>query len=326
MNIASALTGGFAEDIGVSLDTVNAGNQMMFAGIVLLEIPSNLALQKLGPRKWIAGQVLAFGTVASLQIFIHNKAGFLASRLILGFCESGYIPGAIYTLSTWYAKRELAKRVAILFFGMFGANAISPLLATGILKLDGAGGLHGWQWLFLRLIRFDSNDRDILQKRLERGDNEKKGGAQGMEIPLQLVWKTVTHYRRWPHFISTFCLFSTWSSLTTYTPSILKSLGWDTIAANALAAVGASLSLVFVFIFAYISDKTNLRGGTVILAQVCFLITLIVAREVHPHVGQWSRWALWTAVNALAVGYHPVHNTWLQLNCRSPGERSISIA
>lgn len=356
MNIASALTGGFAEDIGVSLDTVNAGNQMMFAGIVLLEIPSNLALQKLGPRKWIAGQVLAFGTVASLQIFIHNKAGFLASRLILGFCESGYIPGAIYTLSTWYAKRELAKRVAILFFGMFGANAISPLLATGILKLDGAGGLHGWQWLFLLeglftivvsfilifflpgspdmprpllspgLIRFDSNDRDILQKRLERGDNEKKGGAQGMEIPLQLVWKTVTHYRRWPHFISTFCLFSTWSSLTTYTPSILKSLGWDTIAANALAAVGASLSLVFVFIFAYISDKTNLRGGTVILAQVCFLITLIVAREVHPHVGQWSRWALWTAVNALAVGYHPVHNTWLQLNCRSPGERSISIA
>lgn len=46
MNIASALTGGFAEDIGVSLDTINAGNQMMFAGIVLLEIPSNLALQK----------------------------------------------------------------------------------------------------------------------------------------------------------------------------------------------------------------------------------------------------------------------------------------
>lgn len=46
MNIASVLTGGFAEDIGVSLDTVNAGNQMMFAGIVLLEIPSNLALQK----------------------------------------------------------------------------------------------------------------------------------------------------------------------------------------------------------------------------------------------------------------------------------------
>ncbi len=91
-----------------------------------------------------------FGIVATLQVFLHNRAGFLSARVILGFCESGYIPGAIYTLSTWYTRRELAKRVAVLFFGMFGANAISPVLASGILKLDHARGLHGWQWLFLR--------------------------------------------------------------------------------------------------------------------------------------------------------------------------------
>ena len=91
-----------------------------------------------------------FGVVATLQVFLRDRAGFLAARVILGFCESGYIPGAIYTLSTWYKKRELAKRVAILFFGMFGANAISPVLASGILKLDHVRGLHGWQWLFLR--------------------------------------------------------------------------------------------------------------------------------------------------------------------------------
>jgi MFS family permease len=91
-----------------------------------------------------------FGIVATLQVFLQNRAGFLAARVILGFCESGYIPGAIYTLSTWYTKPELAKRVAVLFFGMFGANAISPVLASGILKLDHVRGLHGWQWLFLR--------------------------------------------------------------------------------------------------------------------------------------------------------------------------------
>lgn len=151
MNIASALTGGFASDIHVSQGTINLGNQLMFMSIVVLEIPSNMLLQRIGPRKWIAGQVLAFGLVACLQIFVRNKTGFLVSRLFLGFCESGYIPGAIYTLSTWYTKRELARRVAIFFFGMFGGNAISPLLATGILKLDHAAGLRGWQWLFLRM-------------------------------------------------------------------------------------------------------------------------------------------------------------------------------
>lgn len=91
-----------------------------------------------------------FGLVATMQVFVRNRAGFLAIRLILGLTEAGYIPGAVYTLSTWYTKGELAKRVALFFFGMFSGNAISPLLASGILKLDMVRGLRGWQWLFMR--------------------------------------------------------------------------------------------------------------------------------------------------------------------------------
>ncbi len=85
-----------------------------------------------------------------MQVLVKNRAGFLAARLFLGFTEAGYIPGSIYTLSTWYTPAELAKKVAIFFFGMFGGNAVSPLLASGILRLDGVQGLRGWQWLFLR--------------------------------------------------------------------------------------------------------------------------------------------------------------------------------
>lgn len=70
----------------------------------------------------------------------------------IGLCEAGYIPGAIDTLSTWYTRSELAKRVGIVFFGMFGGNAISPLLGAGILQLDGRRGLAGWKWIFLSLF------------------------------------------------------------------------------------------------------------------------------------------------------------------------------
>lgn len=49
MNLASALTGGFATDIRVNQDTINLGNQLMFLGIVVLEIPSNMLLQKVLP-------------------------------------------------------------------------------------------------------------------------------------------------------------------------------------------------------------------------------------------------------------------------------------
>ncbi|KAM5357987.1 hypothetical protein ACJZ2D_015707 [Fusarium nematophilum] len=357
MNLASALTGGFAQDIDVNQDTINLGNQLMFMGIVILEIPCNMALQRLGPRKWISGQVFLFGLVATMQVFVRNRAGFLVARLMLGLAEAGYIPGAVYTLSTWYTKRELAKRVSVLFFGMFGGNAISPILASGILKLDNARGIRGWQWLFLLeglftivvsfilllflpgspdiprplvgpgLVRFSEDEQETLQRRLEKDDQVgKRPGVQGLAIDWKLVWKTVTHYRRWPHYVSTFAVFSTWSPLTTYTPSIIMALGFDRIAANALAAVGASLALPVVFGFAYLSDRADRRGAAVIIAHVCYLIALIVARQAHPHVGKWSRWGLWTAVNSFAVGYHPVHNSWVQLNCREAGERSIAIA
>lgn len=176
------------------------------------------------------------------------------------------------------------------------------------------------------LVQFKDGDRDALRKHLEMDDEEKRHGAQGMHIPLALVWKTVKHYRRWASFVSTFAVFSTWSSLTTYTPTIIMALGFTRVQANALASVGGFLALGVVFLFGRLSDKTNKRGITVITAQFCYLVVLIVAREVHPSVGRWSRWGLWTTINAFAIGYHPVHNSWVQLNCRDPRERSISIA
>ncbi|KXT12873.1 hypothetical protein AC579_5390 [Pseudocercospora musae] len=160
-------------------------------------------------------------------------------------------------------------------------------------------------------MRFSACDKAALRARLEGEDPSRRFSQP---IDLRLVWKTVSHWRRWPHFVSTFAVFSTWS------------LGFKRIAANALAAVGASMALLVVFVFGYISDRTNRRGGSVIAAQTCYLIVLVVARQVHPHVGRWSRWGLWTAVNAFAVGYHPVHNSWVQLNCHEARERSISIA
>ncbi|GKT82752.1 LOW QUALITY PROTEIN: major facilitator superfamily transporter [Colletotrichum tofieldiae] len=131
MNLASALTAGFAKDIDVSQDTINLGNQLMFMGTVVLEIPCNLLLQWFGPRKWISLQVLLFGLVGTLQVLVKNRAGFLAIRLMLGLAEAGYIPASMYTLSTWYTKRELAKRIAIFMFGQFGGNALSPCSRRG---------------------------------------------------------------------------------------------------------------------------------------------------------------------------------------------------
>lgn len=84
-----------------------------------------------------------------MQIFISNSCGFLITRTILGLAEAGFIPGAMFTISTWYEKEEITTRIAIFFFGMFGGTAIGPLIGGILLKLDGKRGLSGWQWIFL---------------------------------------------------------------------------------------------------------------------------------------------------------------------------------
>lgn len=353
MNLASALTGGLMDDINIDQSTVNLGNQMMFLGIVVLEIPFNLILQRLGPRKWIASQVIIFGLIATLQVFVKDRNGFLVVRSILGLAEAGYIPGSIFTLSTWYHKRELSTRVAIFFFGMFGGNALSPILASGILLLDGKQGLTGWQWIFLLegaftmvvgillllllpgspiqprplltsgIVKFTEKDQHILQERLLHNDPDtpNPNTPRHKPIPWKLVRQTLLHYKRWPSLLSTFCVFSTWTPLMTYTPSIFVDLGFERIAANALAAIGASLALLVVLFFARLSDRTNRRGVCVMAAQVCYLVTLIVARQVQPSVNGWGRVGLWTAVNAFAVGYHPIHNTCKPHNTPLPTQR-----
>jgi len=74
-------------------------------------------------------------------MFISNKGGYLTTRLLLGLMESGYIPGGLYVLSTWYTKKELALRTALYFVGNMLASATTGLIAFGILRLAGRNGL-----------------------------------------------------------------------------------------------------------------------------------------------------------------------------------------
>lgn len=163
-------------------------------------------------------------------------------------------------------------------------------------------------------------------------DKEKLPGqitfqeTQSQHIPLKIVWKTLANVQKWPHFLATACVFATWSPLTTYTPSIVMSLGFSRIEANALTTIGLFITLPVTLFFAWLSDKTNRRGLTVMMAITSYLISIILLRLLQTHVGKWGRFGLWTTVNGLAVGYHPIHNSWIQMNCKNPAERSISVA
>lgn len=152
--MANAITDNFMEDIGIDQDQFNIGQQMLSLGIVLFEIPSNMILYRVGPGKWLTLQLFLFGIVSTFQAWQTNYASFITTRLLLGITESGFIPGGLWTLSTWYTRRETAKRVMFFYFGNQFGQASAKLLAFGILHMRGVGGKAGWFWLFVLMGGF----------------------------------------------------------------------------------------------------------------------------------------------------------------------------
>ncbi|KAK6417950.1 hypothetical protein LTR95_017259 [Oleoguttula sp. CCFEE 5521] len=85
--MANAITDNFIEDIGITQNRFNIGQQMLSLGIVLFKIPSNMILYRAGLGKWLTLQLFLFGIS-----FQTNNAGFISTRLLLGITESGFIP------------------------------------------------------------------------------------------------------------------------------------------------------------------------------------------------------------------------------------------
>lgn len=148
-NISNALTDTLTEDLGITSDQVSTGNQLMLVGIVISEIPANLVLQKLGAPVWLTAQMAIWGTIALTQAWCTGLSSFYATRFLLGIFEGGYVPGAQYLLALFYTENELARRTAIFYFGNYFATAVGSLIAAAILRLGGAYGISGWQWLFI---------------------------------------------------------------------------------------------------------------------------------------------------------------------------------
>lgn len=99
-------------------------------------------------------QLFLFGTVSTFQAFQNSYGSFIVTRFLLGITESGFIPGGLWTLSTWYTRKETAKRVMFFYFGNQFGQASSKLLAYGILHMRGVGGKPGWFWLFIIMGAF----------------------------------------------------------------------------------------------------------------------------------------------------------------------------
>ena len=136
-------------DLGFSDAVYGLGAGIFFLGYFVFEIPSNLILERVGPRFWIARIMISWGLVSAAMAFVRSEAGFYALRFLLGVAEAGFFPGVVLYLGYWFPRAERARAVALFMTATAMSGVIGGPLSGALLELDGALGFRGWQWLFV---------------------------------------------------------------------------------------------------------------------------------------------------------------------------------
>src|SRR6266404_2255534 len=125
------------------------GAGMFFAGYFCFQVPSNLVLQRLGARRWIASLMMVWGVISSAMVLVNGPRSFYALRFLLGAAEAGFFPGVIFYLKTWFPAQARARTVARFMTAAPLSGVVGGPLSGALLELHLKAGFAGWQWMFL---------------------------------------------------------------------------------------------------------------------------------------------------------------------------------
>src|ERR1700710_2308056 len=137
------------KDLGFTAYIYGWGAGIFFFAYFLFEIPSNLILEKVGARIWIARIMITWGIISGLTAFVTGTTSFMIVRFLLGAAEAGFFPGMILYFTYWFPSEYRGRVISTLFVAQPVANAVSSIASAAILEMDGVLGMKGWQWIFV---------------------------------------------------------------------------------------------------------------------------------------------------------------------------------
>ncbi len=135
--------------LGFSDTVYGTGAAIFFLGYALFDMPSSMMVQRVGTRLWIARIMITWGLIAAAMAFVHSPGSFYTMRFLLGVGEAGFVPGMLLYLTYWFPSHVRARAVAKFMTATSLSGVVGGPLSSALLKLDGLGGLSGWQWLFI---------------------------------------------------------------------------------------------------------------------------------------------------------------------------------
>ncbi|KAM0493156.1 hypothetical protein ACHAPB_008560 [Verticillium nonalfalfae] len=353
-NIGNAKIEGLQEDLHMSDDQYNWCLTVFFFTYAAFEVPSNLLLKKLRPSVWLPTIMVAWGIVMTLMGIVQSYHGLLIARIFLGVTEAGLFPGVAYYLTMWYCRHEIQFRQALFFSAASIAGAFSGLLAFGISKMNGVGGLEGWRWIFIlegivtvlvavwaffALHDFpetasflSEEERAFVVFRLKYQSQIKGKQIGQVAVPEaeEFKWRYVGDaFKDWQIWVN---IFVYWGysqivcplyGISLFLPTIIRNLGYTSSTAQLMTVPIYITAAILAVIIAYISDKVGKRSPFI----VGFLCVMIVGfsmclASANPRV-------VYAGVFIAACAIYPAFPgviTWLANNLAGSYKRSAGMA
>jgi len=295
--IANARLDSFEKDLGLTGNQFNVCVSVLYAGYTLIQIPSNMLMstKKVRPSIWMACWMMAWAGVSGATAAVHNYHGALAVRTLLGFTEAPFYPGAIYMLSLFYTRREIATRVSILYSANIIATAVAGLVsAATFATLGGRYGLAGWRWLFIILgvVTFGiaiialwalpdhplttrwltPAERQLAHDRMERdtvGLEESKGAWVGLKQAAKDPKLWFLTFLQLLHLCS--CGFNS------FFPTVVKTLGYSTTVTLVITCPPYLCAGIFSVALAWSSGRRNEKSWHITGGMIVALVGFIMA-------------------------------------------------
>ncbi|MCJ2100649.1 MFS transporter [Methylobacterium sp. E-046] len=281
------------KDLGFSATVFGFGAGVFFFGYFLFEIPSNIILDKVGARLWIARVMVTWGFLSGAFACIQGETSFYVLRFLLGAAEAGFFPGIILYLSYWFPARYRAAVVSLFMTAAPISVLLGSPLSSLLLEMEGLLGLHGWQWMFLIeavpavilgiAVLFYLTD--LPEKATWLADDQRAWLVAEMEAERAGKQASARHNilsgLADPRVLALALIyFGTSAGLYTlgiWAPQIIKGLGLSTMTVGLLNAVPPTVAVVAMVLWARHSDRTGERTWHVVIACLAAALGLMLA-------------------------------------------------
>ncbi len=302
-------------DLDMSATAFGFAVGTFYWGYFLFEVPSNIAMEKVGARVWIARILITWGIFAGLTAMVTGSTSFAIVRFLLGVAEAGFFPGIVLYFTYWFPSYHHARIVSGFLIGLPIAVAAGAPISTGLLGLDGLFGLRGWQIMYIAeaiptvlvgiLTFFVLTDRPEQARFLTAEERTWLATKLRAERKAKEAVKT---FSIWQGMFDTKVLLLSLNYLGIVTaslgmlifiPQIIQSLGtFSNMTVGWLTMIPYICGGIGLVVWGRISDRMNERRWNLLAACVVSTFGLVIAGMT---MGTW--WAM-VGMSIAAVGFY----------------------